>query len=377
MKRSFLMFLFYAFLFFNPSLLRAIPPPNITSLSPDSGTTAGGTNVNIIGTGFTGASDVQFDGISTSFMPVDDMLIMADSPPHAAGPVNVIVFRGVISSNSAVYTYTNPGSAPTVTNISPKGGPTTGGTTVAITGTGFTTATSVHFGSASASFIINSDVSITAISPAGTGIVDVTVTNSIGTSPTSAVDQYTYMVVFPVPVVTSVSPRVLSARGGTPVRIVGRGFTGATAVLFNDPPALSFIVESDELIIAISPPLTPGVPVTIQVVTPGGTSAITPDTTAVVVPGLSPPRHLRGKVVKNEFLTQTEYAHVITWRASSDPDVIGYQLSRNGIVIATVDATGPFRVVDHNRPKNQRDVYTLFGFDANGFRTEILEITLP
>jgi heme-binding NEAT domain protein len=53
--------------------------------------------------------------------------------------------------------------------------------------------TAVRFGSTLASFsIVNSATSITAVSPNGTGTVDVTVTTAGGTSATSAADQFTY-----------------------------------------------------------------------------------------------------------------------------------------------------------------------------------------
>jgi hypothetical protein len=66
-----------------------------------------------------------------------------------------------------------------------------------IAGAGFTGAANVMFGSISASsYTINSDTQITAISPANApGIVDVTVNNGIlWTSPTTAADQFTYVV---------------------------------------------------------------------------------------------------------------------------------------------------------------------------------------
>ena len=68
--------------------------------------------------------------------------------------------------------------------VSPTSGPTTGGTAVTITGTDFTGATAVHFGTAPAtSYTVNSSTSITATAPAGTaGTVDVTVTTPAGTS---------------------------------------------------------------------------------------------------------------------------------------------------------------------------------------------------
>ena len=84
-------------------------------------------------------------------------------------------------------------TAPTVTNVNPNSGPTTGGTGVAITGTNFTGATAVKFGSTNAtSFTVNSSSSITATSPAGSGTVDITVTTAAGTSATSAADRFTY-----------------------------------------------------------------------------------------------------------------------------------------------------------------------------------------
>jgi hypothetical protein len=81
---------------------------------------------------------------------------------------------------------------PTVTSISQASGPTTGGTSVTIVGTGFTGVTSVNFGSNATSYTFNSDTSITGTVPAGNGTVDVTVITAAGRSATSAADQFTY-----------------------------------------------------------------------------------------------------------------------------------------------------------------------------------------
>jgi hypothetical protein len=64
-----------------------------------------------------------------------------------------------------------------VTNITPSRGPTGGGTTVFISGSGFTGATQVLFGATPAtSFVVNNDTSIQAVSPASAAaIVSVTV----------------------------------------------------------------------------------------------------------------------------------------------------------------------------------------------------------
>jgi hypothetical protein len=88
-------------------------------------------------------------------------------------------------------------SSPTVTSVNPTSGSTAGGTSVAITGTGFTGATAVHFGTTSATtFTVGSDTSITATSPAGTAdTVNVTVTTPSATSATSAGDEFSYVTV--------------------------------------------------------------------------------------------------------------------------------------------------------------------------------------
>jgi hypothetical protein len=84
-------------------------------------------------------------------------------------------------------------AAPVVTAISPTSGRSGGGTTVTVTGTGFTGATSVYFGAGTASAVtVVSDTRITATSPAGTGTVNVTVVTPAGTSATSQANQFTY-----------------------------------------------------------------------------------------------------------------------------------------------------------------------------------------
>jgi hypothetical protein len=85
-------------------------------------------------------------------------------------------------------------TVPTVTTISPTQGPLAGGTNVTITGTNFTWASAVHFGTTVSSFTVNSATQITAIAPAGSaGPVDITVKTAGGTSETESADQYSYV----------------------------------------------------------------------------------------------------------------------------------------------------------------------------------------
>jgi hypothetical protein len=83
---------------------------------------------------------------------------------------------------------------PAVSEVSPRAGPTTGRTSVTITGVNLEGATGVAFGSVPASsFTVVSPTEIIATSPPGAaGTVDVTVTTSVGTSAISSADQFTY-----------------------------------------------------------------------------------------------------------------------------------------------------------------------------------------
>ena len=87
-------------------------------------------------------------------------------------------------------------TVPTITLVSPAGGPAAGGNQVVITGTSFVNLTgpdAVKFGTVNAtSYVVDSPTQITAVAPAGTGTVDITVTIPVGTSATSPVDKYTY-----------------------------------------------------------------------------------------------------------------------------------------------------------------------------------------
>ena len=88
-----------------------------------------------------------------------------------------------------------PGPAPpAVTGVSPSFGPTTGGTNVRISGTGFSGATKVLFGAVAAtSYTVVSSTEVTAVSPAQAAeLYNVYVTTPGGTSTEVAADEFTY-----------------------------------------------------------------------------------------------------------------------------------------------------------------------------------------
>jgi IPT/TIG domain len=258
------------------------PAATVAGISPNSGPTAGGTAVTITGSGFTGATAVDFGtSAATELTVVNDTTITADSPP-GSGVVDVTVVTPTstsATSSADQFTYiAATASAPTVTGVSPNSGPAAGGTAVTITGSGFTGATAVDFGTTPATDVtmVNS-TTITADSPAGSGGVDVTVITPAGTSATSAADQFTYTaatVVAAAPTVTGVSPDSGPTAGGTTVTITGTNFTGATAVDFGTTPATGVVVVNGATITAVSPGGSSVADVT--VITPAGESATTP-----------------------------------------------------------------------------------------------------
>lgn len=90
----------------------------------------------------------------------------------------------------------------------------------------------------------------------------------------------------------------------------------------------------------------------------------------------TPPLTLQGNTCKNRFATHEERVNIITFTPSTDPSVVSYNLRRNGILIATIPATGPFVYYDSNRCKNEVDVYSLTSRDLLGQESTPIVIEL-
>jgi RHS repeat-associated protein len=194
------------------------------------------------------------------------------------------------ASRLTAVTSTTKIPTPVVSGLTPNTGPAAGGTTVTITGTGFTGATAVAFGSQPAStFTVVSDTTITATAPPGTGTTDVTVTAPGGTTVTAAADQFTYTTK-PGPNILTVFTNSGPAAGGQLALIVATNVTQVSAVHVGTAPAQFFQVPfffNIGLVLAITPPGTGTVDVTIT--TPDGSNTTGPaDRFTYLQPGQRP-----------------------------------------------------------------------------------------
>ncbi|MGE4254461.1 MAG: IPT/TIG domain-containing protein [Xanthobacteraceae bacterium] len=258
-----------------------VPAPTVTSVGPGSGTTLGGTSITITGNHLTGATAVTIGGTAaTSFAVVNDTTITAITPVHAAGIVNVAVTTaGGTGTGAALYSYVTP--APTMTSVDPASGSTLGGTTVTITGTNLTGATTVTFGGVPASsFSVVNSTTISAVAPAhAAGLVNVAVTTPGGT--VTLASSYTY--VTPAPTITTILPTSGTALGGTTVTITGTNLTGASAVTFGGVPASSITVVNASTITAVTPAHAAGL-VDVVITAPGGSVTAASSYTYVAPP---------------------------------------------------------------------------------------------
>jgi hypothetical protein len=80
----------------------------VTSVSPTSGSTAGGTLISISGTGFKSGATATFGGAAATVTAVSTVSITAFTPAHAAGAVDVVVTNtdGTAGTRAAAFTYT-------------------------------------------------------------------------------------------------------------------------------------------------------------------------------------------------------------------------------------------------------------------------------
>ena len=235
--------------------VEAAPAPTITSLTPATGPSVGGTIVTITGTAFVASAAVRIGGVAaTSVTIVSATQITATTPAGTPGAATVTVQNtdGQAAHLGGGFTYQYP--APTTTLVAPASGTSAGGTAVTITGTGFRAGATVNIGGLAnaTSVVIVSATSITAVTPAGlVGANAVTVTNTDAQSAT-LVGGFTYTAAA-APTVTSLAPSSGTVAGGTAITITGTGFVTGATVALDGTAATSVTVVNATTITAMTP----------------------------------------------------------------------------------------------------------------------------
>jgi hypothetical protein len=280
--------------------------PTVTNITPGFGpyTTAGGTIVQIVGTGFTTGATVNFVSESGG-TPVSTNVVYTVTPSVITSTSLTVRSPGVTSGTNYFVTVTTPSggtsafnasggvfvyapAVPTVSSVSPASGVTTGGTSMTITGTGFFNGASVNFvpqsgGSTvtTSTVTVNSSTSITLTSPVLPESITtywITVTTSGGTSTQSS--SQVFLASPTTPTVTGPSGNSGPIAGGTGFTVTGTGFVvGSTTVTFTPVlgaptyTATGISVQGSTTVGITTPAvLTPGT-YYFNVTTPGGTSA--------------------------------------------------------------------------------------------------------
>ncbi len=246
--------------------------PVITGLNPSFGSQTGGNTIEIFGSNFLVGQQqptkVLFGGNEAlSFFVYSDNKIIATVPP-GSGVQQVTIVHPISGTSEfrteANYTYS---SGPLINSLDPSHGPSTGGSVVTIRGIGFALGASVKFGEIPAFATYVSPTEITATAPAGSGIVQVSVTLNGTISPPGPEGLFSY----DGPEVTSVSPIAGPIAGGTAIVVRGHNFTTASVITIGGKPVPATFVDPTTLT-ATTPDMPGPVAAHVRVTTGSGQS---------------------------------------------------------------------------------------------------------
>ncbi|MFB7779512.1 IPT/TIG domain-containing protein [Streptomyces bauhiniae] len=246
-------------------------------ISPNQGSTGGGTLVTITGTNLSGTTAVKFGSKpATNVTNVSPTQVTAVSP-SGTGTVGVTVTTPGGTSSPVPFFYVG---APFKSSLGTSSGPLAGGNTITLNGTGLSTATSVSFGGVTATPTVVSDTQLTVTVPEGVaaGPVGVTVTTAGGSN-----NGLSYVYV-DVPTVATVAPSSGPASGGTGVTITGTNLNTTESVTFDGTPAPFSVVNTTTLSV-VTPPGAVGT-VDVVVTNPAGSATAADAFTYVASPSI-------------------------------------------------------------------------------------------
>jgi hypothetical protein len=169
--------------------------PAVTSLSNHLEASKGGSQIEVVGTGFTPSATVRFGSAPSPAVTYVSPNLLDVTVPRGEGTVRVLVATGGGTARPSSGDQLSYIAYPAISGISPQSGPSAGGTRVTVHGLGLTGAQLVRVGYSPATNLKvepNGDLVIT-VPPGKKGTVDVTVTTPLGTSTPAPHDRFTYV----------------------------------------------------------------------------------------------------------------------------------------------------------------------------------------
>ena len=243
---------------FRPGAYTYLPGPTtafgLVAVQPSAGSEDGGETVYVTATGLTTLEDtgVTFDGASGTVLSLDPAagVVVARTPPHAPGPVDVVLESSAgTASLASAYVYE---PAFRVLTVSPVSGPASGGTAVTVSGKGFVPGAEVRIGAlpCGGATVVDASTIQCTTPPGSPGSAEVRVTQAGAEA--ALPDGFFYESggadLFVV------SPPAGSQAGGTFVRLLGAGFEPPVSVRVGSLPATHVTRVSSTLITAKTPP---------------------------------------------------------------------------------------------------------------------------
>ncbi len=245
-------------------------------ISPNQGSTSGGTTVTITGVNLANATSVHF-GPNLATITANTPTMVTVVNPSGCGAVPVTVTTGGGTSNFLYFYYISP---PIVTELDPNSGSVFGGNTVTFTGFNLLTSINVSFGGNNATPTIINDSTIQVVAPAGAnpGSVPVVITSAGGVA-----SGFTYNYI-DAPTVISLSPVSGPADGGTSVTITGTNLSTTTNVTFGGISS-AFSVINSTTVSVVTPPGSVGA-VDVVITTTAGSATLVGGFTYIAGPGI-------------------------------------------------------------------------------------------
>ena len=255
--------------------------PTVSSQTPTTGTSAGGTSVTFAGNWLRSVTSVTVDGqpatitargggATLTTLSNNSSSLTVTMPAGTSGGQRTITLNGLAGTATGSFTYN--WAAPTLTTNVSVSGSTIGGDSVVLTGTNLNGATAVTLGTSVSSasenstnvtsFTVSGTTSITAVvppRPCGQTANDwyFRVTTPGGTTAGSANFKHTYAT-NPTPSISALGTSSGNSAGGQTVVITGSDFRCVSSVKFGNVNAASYVLDSPTQITAVTPAASAG-----------------------------------------------------------------------------------------------------------------------